>query len=180
MSQFTDPPAHQRPLYRSNRMSDSSEMNRRTFLAATATAAAALALPVLPTAALADAPTSAPANSNQFDVGPLSNYNHDGVTSTWAAKPKAFFVIRNEGKLYASSSLCTHRRCVLTAKPDELYCKCHQSEFSFEGTVTDGPAKRSLERYAISTSGDNHVMVDKSSSFSEANWDDPASFIAVK
>jgi Rieske Fe-S protein len=169
---------------RSHCMSDSSEINRRTFLTAAAATAAALALPVLsaPPAAGAiaeDAPTSAPASDQQFDVGPLSRYNHDGVTSTWAAKPKAFFLIRNDGKLYASSSICTHRHCVLTAKPDELYCHCHQSEFSLEGTVTNGPAKRSLERYAISTNADNHVIVDKSSSFSEAHWDDPASFIAA-
>jgi nitrite reductase/ring-hydroxylating ferredoxin subunit len=155
-----------------------SEMNRRTFLLATGVAAVGLiSLPVLQSSAEAAAPTMP---DKPVDVGALKDFDKDGVTQTFAKKPNYIFIVRKDGKLYACLSMCTHKYRPLTVKTDEFYCPAHKSEFSFEGTVTNGPAKSSLPRYAISVDDKGHVIVDCSKEFSEAKWDDPASFITIK
>jgi cytochrome b6-f complex iron-sulfur subunit len=158
-----------------------SEPNRRDFLLAAGVAAVALvSLPVLQNAVLA-APATAPTMPDTpVDVGLLSSYSKDGVTQKFAKKPNYIFIVRKDGKLYACLSMCTHRYVALTVKEDEFYCPKHKSEFTFEGTVTHGPAKNSLPRYAISVGGDGHVVVDCSKEFSETQWDDPKSFVVVR
>src|SRR3954465_13805766 len=113
----------------------SDELNRRTFLVAAATTAAVLTLPVLDSASAIAA--DAAASATGVDVGPLTSYAKDGVTDTWAGKGKGeFLVIRQDGKIYASSSICTHKGCVVAKTADDLYCKCHRSHFSVQGTAT--------------------------------------------
>ena len=154
-----------------------SHMNRRDFLLATGVAAAAvLSLPVLQNSARAAAPTMP---DKPVDVGLLKDFDKDGVTQTFAKKPNFIFIVRKDGKLYACLSQCTHKYRPLTVKSDEFFCPAHKSEFSFEGTVTNGPAKNSLPRDAISTDDKGHVIVDCSKEFSESKWDDTASFIKV-
>jgi nitrite reductase/ring-hydroxylating ferredoxin subunit len=152
-------------------------MNRRDFLVASGVAAAAvLSLPVLQNSARADAPKMP---DKPVDCGALKDFDKDGVTDTFAKKPNYFFIVRKDGKLYACSSVCTHKYAALTVKSDEFYCPKHKSEFSYEGTVTAGPAKSSLPRYAISTDDKGHVIVDGTKEFSESKWDDTASFIKI-
>ncbi len=152
-----------------------SELNRRDFLFKAAATAVVISLPVLQANADDSTPTSKP-SIGPVDVGPLKSFDKDGASDKWVHKSK-FFVIREDNKLYASSATCTHRGATLTLTDTDLFCPRHKSHFSFQGTVTDGPAKQSLARYAISTDPQGNVLVDKSTSFSEAHWDDPASFI---
>ena len=154
------------------------EMNRRDFLVATGVAVAALSLPVLQSRAFAAPPPTMP--DKPVDAGELKSFDKDGVTQTFAKKPNYLFIIRKDGKLYASLSMCTHKYHALTVKDDELYCPAHKSEFSFEGTVTNGPAKTSLPRYKISVDDNGHVIVDCTKQFSESKWDDPDSFVTIK
>lgn len=154
--------------------SGAATVNRRQFLTAAAAAAAVVSLPVLQ--ARADAPAKP---DKPVDCGELTKFAKDGVTSTFAKKPNNFFLIREEGKLYACSSLCTHKNYPLTVKDDELYCSKHKSEFTLAGIVTAGPAKRSLPRYGIKADEKGRVVVDMSKEYSEKDWDDAASFIAV-
>ncbi len=157
-----------------------SDMNRRNFLVvAGAAAAAVLSLPVLQ--AHAEPPAGGPATkpSKPIDVGTLKSFDKDGVTATWAKKSGHFFIIREDGKLYACTSLCTHKNRPLQVKGDELYCPAHKSEFTFQGTVTAGPAKRSLPRYGISVDDSGHVLVDCTKEFTESKWDDAASFVKI-
>jgi cytochrome b6-f complex iron-sulfur subunit len=156
-----------------------SELNRRDFLLATGVMAVSLiSLPVLQSVAEAAKPPLMP--DKPVDAGLLSSFDKDGVTQKFAKKPNFFFVVRNGGKLYACLSMCTHKYRPLTVKSDEFYCPAHNSEFSYDGTVTNGPAENSLPRYAISVNAGGHVIVDCTQGFSEAHWDDPASFIAIK
>jgi Rieske Fe-S protein len=151
-----------------------SDMNRRDFLVTAATTVAVISLPVLQSHSDA-APPSGP-----IDVGPLKGFDKDGVTDTWAKKPAgAFFIIRQDGKLFAPSSLCTHKGCVLLDQPPELYCKCHHSHFTIQGAVISGRAKVALPRYAVSVDANGHVVVDKTREFPEAQWDAAGSFIVI-
>jgi nitrite reductase/ring-hydroxylating ferredoxin subunit len=150
-----------------------SDLNRRSFLFTAA--AAVISLPVLQPGVFAD---DAPAAAKPIDVGTLADYPKDGGTDKFQAKDK-IFVFREDSQIYACTSICTHKGAALQLKEDEIFCGKHNSHFTFEGTVTGGPAKKSLPRYAITLGADGHLMVDKSKSFAEKKWTDPASFVTV-
>ena len=152
----------------------SDPVNRREFLTAVTVAAAATSLPVLQASARTrPIPPDAP-----VDVGTLADYPKDGVTSTWARKA-AFFVVRDKGKLFAVSSVCTHKYCYVAPDKDGFFCKCHRSSFTIDGEVTDGPAPTSLPHYGVHVDDKGHVIVELKKEFAEAKWEDPASFIKV-
>lgn len=74
-----------------------------------------------------------------------------------ALKPGAFF-IGNEFILFegdqgpkAVSRKCTHLGCKLNYRDKEgfLECPCHQSQFTPEGVVLHGPAKKPLPRFKV-------------------------------
>jgi cytochrome b6-f complex iron-sulfur subunit len=155
-------------------------MSRRNFLMTAAATAAVISLPVLQSYADDAPPTPAtkPAGGS-VDVGALSSFAKDGITDTFA-KSKKLFVIRQDGKLYAVTSICTHKGAQMVSRGQDIYCPKHKSDFSIEGTVTAGPAKRSLPRFAISLDDQKHVIVDTSKKFKEVEWTDPVSFIDLK
>lgn len=110
-------------------------MNRRQFLILTTGAAAIAATDGL---GLADA-----GSASVIDAGPVGSFAADGVYSNFRAL--GFFVIRKGEKLFALSSICTHRKIQVTAEHDcSFYCKRHGSMFDPTGHVTKGPAKRDL------------------------------------
>ena len=155
----------------------SDRISRRDFVVA-ATAAALTAAAVAPLVAqAADEQAGAPAAA--IDVGPVSDYAADGVVNETWAKTKKFLVIHSGGRLIATSSLCTHKSCVVKSKDAQLACPCHGSRYSLEGKVQKGPSRASLVRYGISKGSDGRVLVDTSKRFSENQWDDPASFVKV-
>jgi cytochrome b6-f complex iron-sulfur subunit len=154
-----------------------SDLNRRDFVTAAAAGIGILAGALGTPAALAQA-TTQPSTAGPLDVGAKSDYAMDGPVMTWA-KDKHVIVLRETGKIYAMSSKCTHKGCVLDDASDHLTCPCHGSNFGYDGKVTDGPAKRSLVRYAITVNEDGHLIVDTSKTFSESKWDDAACYITV-
>jgi Rieske Fe-S protein len=92
-------------------------------------------------------------------AGRVSDYATDQVYD--AFRDDGFFVIRRDGKLYALSSVCTHRGCKVRARPDASFvCRCHGSNFSPEGKVLNGPATRDLPRLSVA-SGDNGNLLVK-------------------
>ena len=162
--------------------------NRRDFLKWSAGVAAVMSLPVLqPTADAENGrpdPAAPPATGKTFDAGPVADFATESATDTWA-KTHKFLVVRHEGKVYAPSSVCTHRGCILNVVkgngsdqdgPD-IYCKCHRSHFDMDGVPTAGPAKRPLPRYAVSIDAEKHLIVDLATKFSEPQWGDPKSFV---
>jgi Rieske Fe-S protein len=111
-------------------------INRRQFLLLTAGFVAGCK-------SLKDGGQMAARPDRTVSAGPVSRYTADGVYSNF--RDEGFFVIRQGGKLFALSALCTHRKCKLNTEPDRsFYCKCHGSTFAPDGQVTQGPARRDL------------------------------------
>lgn len=124
-------------------------MNRRDFLAWAATACAGSC----PLAKVLAADGAA----QVIDAGPAANFAADGVYD--AFRTQGFFVIRQGGRLFALSSICTHRAVQLKAQADgSFYCRRHGSRFSPGGHVLEGPARRDLPVLATSVSG-GHLFV---------------------
>ncbi len=95
------------------------------------------------------------------NAGPAGNYAADGVYGNF--RDQGFFIIRNGGKLFALSAICTHRKCKLTAESDRsFYCKCHGSTFDPGGHVTEGPARRDLPMFPTFINEQGRLIVKTS------------------
>ena len=122
----------------------------------------------------------APATGAGLDVGPKSNYTADGITDTWMKAPNKVAVIRHAGRIYAISTVCTHRGAIINAENNSTFeCPRHHATYDIAGNVTKGPAKVAMVHYAISVNGDGNIIVDKTKSFTATQWDDPNSFVKV-
>ena len=158
-----------------------TQLNRREFVTAVACAACLCGLGSSAELLADDSPAAATAPSTTIDIGLKSDYAAEGITSTWMKLPNRIAVVRHDGKIYASTTVCTHRGGTLNWKPDldSYVCPRHGAKFDIVGQVTKGPAKTPLLRYAISADANGHLIVDKSQSFTSDQWDDPASFVKV-
>jgi Rieske Fe-S protein len=127
------------------------KINRRQFLLLTAGLAAGCKT-------ANDGGATAAKEQRIVNVGSMSNYANDGVYNNF--RDEGFFVIRQNGKLFALSAICTHRNCKLTAEPDRsFYCKCHGSTFDAAGHVTQGPARRDLPVFSAVTDDNGRLLV---------------------
>ena len=163
--------------------SNNSEINRRDFISAAALATAGLSVLGFCgglNSACAQATTQPSAPAGPLDVGPKASFDKDGATMTFV-KEHHVIVMRENGKLYALTSKCTHRGADIQDAGTGLHCPRHNSDFAYDGTVIKGPAKTNgtLPRYAISVNDAGNVVVDTSKKFTQDQWDDPASFIAI-
>jgi Rieske Fe-S protein len=128
------------------------KINRRQFLLLTAGLAAGCK------AVNGGGGSTAASTERIINAGAASNYAADGVYSNF--RDEGFFVIRQNGKLFALSAICTHRNCKLTAEPDHsFYCKCHGSTFDPAGHVTAGPARRDLPAFSTVTDENGRLLV---------------------
>jgi cytochrome b6-f complex iron-sulfur subunit len=92
------------------------------------------------------------------NAGPADQYLTDGVYTRF--RNHGFFIVRRGANLFALSAICTHRKCTLDAEPDKtFYCPCHDSTFDPDGKVTQGPARRNLPVYAVSTDENGNLLV---------------------
>ncbi|MDR3460074.1 MAG: Rieske 2Fe-2S domain-containing protein [Verrucomicrobiae bacterium] len=100
-----------------------------------------------------------PAGPRSLNVGPAGNYATDGVYQKF--RDEGFFIVRQGGKLFALSAICTHRKCKLTAKLDgSFYCPCHGSTFDPAGHVTEGPAQRDLPVFEALPNEQGQIVVN--------------------
>lgn len=49
----------------------------------------------------------------------------------------------------ALSTVCTHSGCEVRAMPASFQCPCHGSEYDVEGNVTEGPARKPLQKFEV-------------------------------
>lgn len=74
---------------------------------------------------------------------------------------ESVIVARVDGAVYAFSLACPHQNTALRWDSDRLgfHCPKHHSLFRGDGTLIDGRAKRSMDRFALRRDGAN-VLVD--------------------
>lgn len=153
--------------------------DRRAFFAWTAFAATGAAMTLgllrfLFPNVLAEPPS-------QFRVGSPDQFEPGTVDTRWTNTFQVWIVnLREEGKLIALSTVCTHLGCTPSwlEQDKKFKCPCHGSGFYQNGINFEGPAPRPLERFAISEV-DGVVVVDKSKKFQFelGQWGDPESFL---
>lgn len=127
-------------------------VNRRTFLVLSAAFAAGCA------STPGGLNLSSDNREKTINVGPAGQYLADGVYARF--RDSGFFIVRHGAQVFAISAICTHRKCKLDAETDKtFYCPCHGSTFDANGNVTEGPARRDLPVYKISTDADGNLLV---------------------
>ena len=104
---------------------------------------------------------------SKFKVGFPDSYEEGKVVERF--KDQNAWIVRNDGKIYALSTTCTHLGCTPNWLEGEqkFKCPCHGSGFYISGINFEGPAPRPLERYAIRIGDDGQIEVDKSKKFQE-------------
>ena len=140
-------------------------LNRRQFVIGIVSAAGATTL-------CSCASTNGPANPpGKVDVGPLSNYALDGIRDDFA-KSHGIMLVTFGGRLVATSSLCTHKGCVIDKERDAagFKCPCHGSRYDRAGIVQEGPARDPLVRYVLWLDSARHVTVDSSKPLIQPLW----------
>lgn len=63
------------------------------------------------------------------------------------------FVVRQKDAYLALSAECTHASCEIKEKGNKFSCPCHGSQFSFDGSVKDGPADAPLHEFPTEQDG---------------------------
>lgn len=93
------------------------------------------------------------------------------------------WIVRDEEKIFALSTVCTHLGCTPNYSPadNKFKCPCHGSGFYTTGIHFEGPAPRPLERFKIGLSDEGDIIVDKTKKFQQekGEWSDADSFIIV-
>jgi len=118
---------------------------------------------------------------NKVKVGDPRNFEDGKVMETF--KDRGIWMVRNQGKIYALNTMCTHLGCTPNwLEADKKFkCPCHGSGFYITGINFEGPAPRPLERWAVGIGDDGQLVVDKSKKFQQerGEWTNPESFIKV-
>lgn len=93
------------------------------------------------------------------------------------------WIVRDDEKIIALSTVCTHLGCTPNWQETErkFKCPCHGSGFRASGINFEGPAPRPLERFKISLANDGQIIVDKTKMFKyeKGEWNRQESFLKV-
>tara|TARA_B000000441_G_C21731055_1_gene346344 strand:- start:314 stop:994 length:681 start_codon:yes stop_codon:yes gene_type:complete len=93
------------------------------------------------------------------------------------------WIVRDDEKITALSTVCTHLGCTPNwLESDRKFkCPCHGSGFRSTGINFEGPAPRPLERYRIYLANDGQIIVDKNKNFKyeKGEWNRMESFLKV-
>ena len=117
-----------------------------------------------------------------FKAGFPDEYSVGEVSERWKDKYAAW-VVRDEEKIYALSTVCTHLGCTPNwlGNENKFKCPCHGSGFYKTGINFEGPAPRPLERFKIALADDGQILIDKTKKYQQekGEWKDPESFLVV-
>ena len=93
------------------------------------------------------------------------------------------WIVRDDEKITALSTVCTHLGCTPNWLETErkFKCPCHGSGFRASGINFEGPAPRPLERYKIVLANDGQILIDKTKSYKyeKGEWNRSESYLKV-
>tara|TARA_Y100001970_G_scaffold285390_1_gene404927 strand:- start:18983 stop:19660 length:678 start_codon:yes stop_codon:yes gene_type:complete len=117
-----------------------------------------------------------------FKIGFPDNFEAGKVDLRFK-KSHNVWIVRDDEKIIALSTVCTHLGCTPNwLETDRKFkCPCHGSGFRSSGINFEGPAPRPLERYRIVLANDGQILVDKTKKFNyeKGEWGRSESFLKV-
>jgi cytochrome b6-f complex iron-sulfur subunit len=108
-------------------------------------------------------------NANESDdgfqeVGKLADLDKNGqLLNAKLAGDKKALIIRdpaNKAQLIAVNPTCTHAGCTVAwqSEQKEFVCPCHDSRYTIDGKVLQGPAEKPLATYAVKLERDSILV----------------------
>ena len=75
----------------------------------------------------------------------------DAWNRTVGVKAGSAWVLERGGELIAMSTVCPHLGCAIDfdKEGDRFVCPCHDSYFDLDGTATEGPSPRDMDRLEL-------------------------------
>jgi len=117
-----------------------------------------------------------------FKIGTPDDFEKGKVNLNFKKKFNVW-IVRDEEKIFALSTVCTHLGCTPNwLETDRKFkCPCHGSGFKSSGVNFEGPAPRPLERYRIYLAPDGQIVVDKTKMFKyeKGEWNRKESYLKV-
>lgn len=87
-----------------------------------------------------------------------------------ALGPERMCLVREENRVAAISTTCTHLGCIVGLSETGFACPCHGSRFDQDGNVTGGPAPKPLPWYQVSVAPNGELEVDKGTEVPSGTW----------
>jgi cytochrome b6-f complex iron-sulfur subunit len=115
------------------------------------------------TASSVDSTTSNSPASNWQKVGTVAQLDKTGQLLVTNSPVGAVLVVgtsKTAKNLVAVNPTCTHKGCTVEWKTDkkQFACPCHDAEFSGDGKVKKGPAKKPLKTFSAKIEGDSVLV----------------------
>ena len=120
------------------------------------------------------------ASTGPIRIGNLTSFVKEGLDARFLKD--GFFIIRSKDRLFALSAFCTHRTDQqLNSKTgvEKIVCPSHGAQFALDGTLMRGPAKRDLDRLAITMDAKGEVTVDTSKKIEPDKHDEAPAFVKI-
>jgi len=118
---------------------------------------------------------------HEFNVEAKSvNTNSIEVFEKWKQE-QSIWIVRENDRLYAIHSKCTHLGCTPNYYADEgiFKCPCHGSQFNSDGVNFAGPAPRPLDRCMIYIADDGVICVDKSRIYTHKEFNKMGAYLKL-
>ena len=111
--------------------------------------------------ATADSASTEAAPEGFTAIGTVAELDEAGSLSDKNLMGESVVVVRDPSDpeaVIALNSICTHQGCTVAWQESEFVCPCHQSKFSAEGEVVDGPATEPLSTFEAMIEGDSVLV----------------------
>ena len=124
-----------------------------------------------------------------FTIGSLEEFKNENnadsnnvckVYENWK-QDQSVWIVREQDRIYAVHSKCTHLGCTPNWFEDEgvFKCPCHGSQFDSNGVNFAGPAPRPLDRFSLYKDDAGKISIDKSKIYTYKNFDKPGAYLEV-
>lgn len=95
---------------------------------------------------------------SRFSIGKPEDYPSG---TRIALDVRRICIVREDDKIAAVSTTCTHLGCIVGLSETGFACPCHGSRFDQDGNVTGGPAPKPLPWFKVSVAPNGDLEVDK-------------------
>jgi cytochrome b6-f complex iron-sulfur subunit len=146
----------------------SDKISRRDFIkrSAVGVIAGGAILSSLDLTALANSPAARGVFKNAGDDTVVKLADNSALTKVGGSvkvSDEMMLIRKSESTFIAVRTICTHKGCDVELEGDKFVCPCHGSEFTIDGTVTQGPATKNLKIFeTIFDSGNGTVTIKTS------------------
>ena len=143
----------------------SDKISRRDFInrSAVGVIAGGAILSSLDLTALANSPAARGVFKNAGDDTVVKLADNSALTKVGGSvkvSDELMLIRKSESTFIAVRTICTHKGCDVELEGDKFVCPCHGSEFTIDGTVTQGPATKNLKIFeTIFDSGNGTVTI---------------------